>query len=451
MRTDPFMVRRIEFSLGLMLPSVVLEISIRMADLIMRAVVLGEYRAERLVTPLRRAGLQVTVLGFADLGSSFEFGVDCGKLPPDLTDDTLVSLLGELDADIVIPNVNSPGQEQFLMHYANVGPHWQAIGRKMLVHSVRFATLATDKVTFHRVAERRHWPVPRGVVCDGPRALAAAAEAVGLPMIVKEARSEPHAGRRFVRDGESIGRVSSALRYPVLAQQVIIGHEFAVEMLTLGTLTAVWPVASLGNLDADCAPGRHARVEPASLPGDATAALATVVRDLVTAFGPAGPWQMDLAVSAAGELFVIELNARFGGLSNMSWMCTGLDPHVAHVDAVLGRSLRRLPQPKRIALELPVHNGVDLPPVPSGLQLTAFYGSPTYRVPFIAGYHRAILGVPAEVSTRPGGADDARDWLLRLPPANLLVDREAAVAQLDRGQRTLTRPDRPALAEALLS
>ncbi|WP_189300822.1 hypothetical protein [Streptomyces albospinus] len=69
-----------------------------------------------------------------------------------------------------------------------------------------------------------------------------------------------------------------------------------LELLTLPSGTAAWPVARLGTLDREGAPGRRARMPPAALPGDTRSALAAVVRDIVTASRPAGPRQIDFAI-----------------------------------------------------------------------------------------------------------------------------------------------------------
>ncbi|MFI2186210.1 hypothetical protein [Streptomyces sioyaensis] len=393
-----------------------------------------------MISPLTQAGAEVVVLGFADLSSCFGTDITCGNLPPDLTDEALETLLRGYKADLAIPNMNSPGQEQMLPTYARFGPRWQAARGKLPVHSEEFALLATDKVAFHRTAQQRNWPVPRGELCENPRALMTAVDTIGLPVIVKEARSESHAGRYVVRDRESLPQVShgvGGITYPVLAQQLVTGHEYAVELLTLPSHTISWPVASLGPLDSNCAPGKRARVEPALLPDRAQEALISVVQDIVDTYRPLGPWQMDFAVSDDSGLQVIELNGRFGGLSNMSWASTGDDPHLAHIHAVLGRPVEQ-PRPARVALELPVHNDAELPPPPAGLGLASFVGSPTNQVPLTAGYYRAVLSVP------DGREREARDWLHRLPPGCLLIGPDEATAQLTRGFHALGQGTAPA-------
>ncbi|MBT2511930.1 hypothetical protein J7I98_40560 [Streptomyces sp. ISL-98] len=393
-----------------------------------RVLVLGEFRADRLVPALTRSGAQVTVLGFADLTGFLDPRVTCAPLPKELTAESLRALVDEHRADTVVASMSSPGQEQMLTLYARAG---RSLGpRRMPVHSEAFATLACDKVALHRKAIRRGWPVPAGVVCAHPERLSAAARQVGFPLLVKEARSESFAGRHFVREPSQLAALSAAVTYPALAQQAVQGEEFAVELLTLPSGTVTWPVASLGPLDSACAPGRRARVQPAILPETAHFALSTVVRDIVATSRPVGPWQMDFAVTRDGRLNVIEINGRFGGVSNMSWTSTGTDPHRAHAEAVLYGRLPEHTHAVRAALEVPVPNGMTLPPAPAGTVLTAFTANPGY--PNTSGVHRAVLGVT------PAHAPSAREWLRRLVSGTLLAPVDSAIDRLEHGLAALS-------------
>ncbi|WP_189449730.1 ATP-grasp domain-containing protein [Streptomyces abikoensis] len=397
-----------------------------------RVVVLGEFRADRLVPGLRRAGAEVVVLGFAELDGFLGPDVVCGGLPATLSEPVLLRLLDRHDADVAVPNPGCPGQEQFLPVYARVRSLLRGTGRRLHGHAEEFATLASDKVTLHRTAERRGWPVPRGVVCARPEAVRAAARELGFPLLVKEARSEFHAGRHHVRDETRLGPVCGGMTYPVLVQRAVTGEEFAVELLSLPGRTVAWPVASLGRLDGDCAPGRRVRVAPAALPARARTELSAVLGDIVATYEPCGPWQMDLAVDDEGGLRVIELNGRLGGVSNMSRAATGLDPHAAYAGTVLGGGLPRHPEAHRVALELPVRPGAVLPPAPPGTELTPYPGNPGNPGPAHGGVQRAVLGVPAGLPTEPVG-----DWLRALPPGVPLNSPDEAVTQLIRGVRAL--------------
>ncbi|GAA0424475.1 hypothetical protein [Streptomyces luteireticuli] len=394
----------------------------------MRVVVLGEFRADRVVPPLRSGGADVVVLGFADLGAFLGDGVVCGRLPGRLGEQSLLRLLDAYGADVAVPNMGCRGQEQFLPVYASAAARWHGA---MPVHPPGFATLASDKVALHRTAGERGWPVPRGRVCDGPGAVRRAVRELGPPVLVKEARSEFHAGRHYVRDGGEADRVCAGAVFPVLVQEALAGEEFAVEFLSRPGSATAWPVASLGRLDEECAPGRRLRVAPAALPAGARRELDAMVADLVRTFRPRGPWQMDLAVTGDGRLRIIELNGRLGGVSNMGWAATGLDPHAAHARAVLGRPFEAALAARRTALEIPVRNDAALPPPPPGTELLPFPGSPANPGPAATGFRRSVLGVPA------GREGAARDWLMSLPPGALLGSPRAAVAQLARGAAAL--------------
>ncbi|RKN77263.1 hypothetical protein D7231_00510 [Streptomyces klenkii] len=418
----------------------------------MRVVVLGEFRADRLLPPLLHAGAEVVLLGRAAgiapfLSSALGADVVCGELPAVLSEQDVLRLLAHWRADVAVPGMGCPGQEQLLPLYARAASRRRTAGPRMAVHAEGFAELASDKAALHRIAEERGWPVPRGRVCGAAPAVRAAARELGLPVMVKEARSEFHAGRHYVRDGGALDGVCAEVSFPVLVQEALAGEEYGVEFLSGGSVTVAWPVASLGRLDGECAPGRRVRVAPAPLPARLRTELAATVRDMAGAFRPHGPWQMDFAVTDDGRLVVIELNGRLGGVSNMSWAATGADPHAAHARSVLAAPADGLsgdlsdglsgslpagpPPPARVALELPVLAGTPLPPAPEGTALMFFPGSPVNPGPLVGGYCRPVLTVPED---RQGAA---LAWLRELPPGTLLNSPRDAAGQLARGARGL--------------
>ncbi|GHF65561.1 hypothetical protein GCM10010218_53830 [Streptomyces mashuensis] len=397
----------------------------------MRVVVLGEFRADRLVAPLSSGGADVVVLGGTELGSLLGPDVACAQLPDSLSEQGTLRLLTGLGADVAVPNMGCYGQEQFLPVYAAAACRFRSEGKGMPAHPPGFAMLASDKTVLHRTARQRGWPVPQGRVCAEARAVREAVREIGLPVLVKEARSEFSVGRYYVRDAAHLDSVTDTVRFPVLVQQAVSGEEFGVELLTWQASTLAWPVASVGRLDGDCDPGRRVRVAPAALPAGAENELAATVHDIVRAFRPWGPWQIDFAVDEEGRLKVIELNGRLSGVSNMSWRSTGVDPHAAYARVVLGRPLPRRVRAARVVVELLVPNGVILPPVPAGLELTLFPGTPMNPAPCVRGYSRPVLGVPEH------HADAAHAWLRALPPGTLLNTLDEAASQLDRGLRAL--------------
>ncbi|MCF3102031.1 hypothetical protein IPZ58_10585 [Streptomyces roseoverticillatus] len=249
--------------------------------------VLGEFRADRLLPPLLRAGAEVVVLGFAPriapfLASSLGADVVCGELPAALSEEDVLRLLGHWRADVAVPGMGCPGQE--LPLYARAAHRWRTTGRRMPVHPEGFAEPASDKVALHRTAEERGRPVPRGMVCGAAPAVRAAARELGLPVMVKEARSEFHAGRHYVRDHGQLDRACAEVAYPVLVQEVLVGEEYGIEFLSGGPSTVAWPVASPGRLDGECAPGRRVRVAPVALPACTTSSTPHPIRSYRTGF-----------------------------------------------------------------------------------------------------------------------------------------------------------------------
>lgn len=366
---------------------------------------LGEYRAERLVAPLRDAGVQVVVLGSRDVSAAVGPDVECGLLAKEMTPQDVVRTLAKYPAGVALPNPYPLGQEQLLRPYAAAAHllSGTTADTKLICHPPNFVDLATDKVRFHTVATTRGWPVPSAMVCSDPSELDYAASALGLPVMVKEARTEPVTGRHFVSSGSRLSMVASAVRFPVLVQQALAGEEFGVELLSAPAGTAHWPVAQLGTLDERCAPGRRVRLAPAVLPPRAEARLATLVAEICADFTPIGPWQLDLAV-CDDELLVLEINARLGGMSDLSAATTGLDPHASHALTALRQS-PDVPPAARAALECPVRKGTVPPPPVPGLGWTLATGSDTDPSLYGCDYNRLLVWFPLDEPTL------AADWL----------------------------------------
>jgi hypothetical protein len=78
---------------------------------------LGEYRAQRLVAPLSKAGARVVVLGSRDVSAAVGADVDCGLLPKQLTPHDVVRTLALYPAEVALPNPYPLGQEQLLRPY----------------------------------------------------------------------------------------------------------------------------------------------------------------------------------------------------------------------------------------------------------------------------------------------------------------------------------------------
>ncbi|MBB5919171.1 hypothetical protein FHR81_000200 [Actinoalloteichus hoggarensis] len=355
----------------------------------MRIAVIGEFRADRIVDAITRSGHHdLVLLGPTDVAGYVGRRTRHRYLPACAEPEDLLAVWAEEHVELVIPSLHPADQERLLPSLAAAADRWRDLGGSAVVHSTRFAALVTDKALFHRVAVEQGWPVPEAVVCDRAEELDSAVRRVGgLPVMVKAAGPPPRGVRGRV-DTAHLLTTLPPTAFPVVVQRVCRGEEFGVELLSDAHVTDCWPVASFGPLDERCGPGRRARLAPITLPQAVTTELSTFIRGVLAEFDVRGPWQIDFAV-CSGRLQVLAVNGRLSGMADLSAATTGLDPYDAFVDTCLGQP-RAVPAARRLALELPVRPGTELPGLPSGVRLRRQVPLPTDRS-LPSDFHRLLV------------------------------------------------------------
>ncbi len=369
----------------------------------------------------RSTVVDAVLCGPTDVTEQVGLGSHYRYLPADAGGEQVIALLAEEQPDLVAPCLYPLEQEQLLPTLALACGRWvQETGRRSLVHPGAFADLSTDKVFFQRTAERRGWPVPAGMVCHDTAALAAAVRRLELPVIIKQARSESGQGRWYVEDFGWLDALSG-VAFPLLVQQVCRGEEFGLELLTSQGRTLRWPVASFGRLDAQCRPGWRARAMPALLPGQAATMLDSFIQDVVDAFCPQGPWQIDFAITD-GRLVVLEINGRFSGMADLSHAATGTDPYEAFAAVCLG-ALPAAPVSRGVAMELPVQHSASISS--AGAEISIWRQSVTATNRSLPTHVQRTL-VYAESPA------ELHSWICRWPADSLLIPLSDALMPLER-------------------
>jgi hypothetical protein len=376
---------------------------------------MGRYRADRLSSALfRRGASRVVLCGPVDVSSFLGQKVDYRFLAADADDEAMLALWAEAGVDVVVPSLYPLEQEQALTALAvacrrSDGRRWAC------VHSPQFAKAVSDKVVFHRLALKEGWPVPDGVICDEPAELAGAVALLGLPVLVKTGRSMPWEGRHYLADSAALAGLPQ-MDFPIVVQRACQGGEYGIELLTdRDGRTARWPVAHLGPLDARCMPGWRTRVMPTPLPGPVGRQLEAVIDDIADTLSPYGPWQCDLAVED-GQLHILEINGRFGGMAHLSRSVTNIDPYDALAATALGVQAPQPLRAGRAAAEIPLALAGALPPLPDGMRCEPELPTPTEPC-LLTHFHRTLVTA--------GDPTTLHSWIAALP-ADALADLDAA-------------------------
>jgi carbamoylphosphate synthase large subunit len=394
-----------------------------------KALLLGEYKIPRFLPVLRERGYtEFVVYSAVEFDAAAEFdaeGVTVKPMNLDWTADDVLAVLEAERPDVAVANPYAHGQEQLPLVYGRAAARWPG---RFVAHSEAFAEIACDKVRLHEVAAERGWPVPEGAVCRTREQVAAAAARLGFPLVIKEAQSQAGSGRFYAATRDQLDAVLAGRpSFPVIVQQFKEGTETGVELISAGGELTRWPVVTMGPLDAGLDPSLRARTTPYLLPESAAARLEEFLADIQENFAPCGPWQIDFAV-VDGDIVVLEINARLGGLSDLGLIGSGVDPHAAFTASAIGE---RLPSPRirSVALELPSTEipGVEVPAHPEG--------APVLRVTARRPINRCFINTDRmQLVTTFANLDQGRRWVKELDAADLLrCPAEEAFARLEQG------------------
>lgn len=185
--------------------------------------------------------------------------------------------------------------------------------------------LAMDKITTKRIWAQHELPTPRFRVLDAGSDLGAAAEALGLPLIIKP----PHEGSTLgVTRVDALAQLPDAYRLAarfddlVLAEQFIEGRELTVPLLGSGSAARALPVIEIvapgGNYDYE-----HKYVSndtqyicPAHLDDALTGRLQALARQSYLALGCEGWGRADFMLDRQGEPWLLEMNTSPGMTSH---------------------------------------------------------------------------------------------------------------------------------------
>lgn len=402
-----------------------------------KALLFGEYKIARFLPVLRERGYtDIVVYSAIEFDTASEFddeGVEVRLMDLNWTADDVVAVLEAEQPDVAIANAYPHGQEQLPIVYGHAAVRWNG---RLVAHSARFSEIACDKVSLHRTATERGWPVPAGAVCEDAEQVSAAAAEVGFPVVIKEARSQAGDGRFHAASQEELdGVLAAGLAFPAIVQAFAQGEETGIELISADGALMRWPVVSMGPLDDGLEPTLRARVAPYGLPAGAAARLDEFVTDLHENFAPFGPWQIDFAVVDGGDdIVVLEINPRFGGLTDLALTGTGTNPHEVFTATALGDPLPRV-ESLAVTIELPCTEipGVEVPAHPEGGQVMVS----TARRPT----NRCFTGTDRmQLLTRIGDMEAGKRWIKEVDAAGLLrCSVESAFRQLEQGFQVFGR------------
>jgi carbamoyl-phosphate synthase large subunit len=200
--------------------------------------------------------------------------------------------------DVIIPNFDAE-----LPLFGRLEPQLRALGVRLLVPTLAQLE-ARDKLNLSAFGAAHGLPVPATQVVHHLGGLAAAGAALGWPLVLKGRWYEAQVAHTLAQAESAFAHLQARWGLPLLAQRFVAGQELNVAGLADGRgrcLSAV-PMRKLTITDK----------------GKAWAGI-TIADDSLTElahrFARASQWrggfELELLRTAAGELFVLEINPRF--------------------------------------------------------------------------------------------------------------------------------------------
>jgi predicted ATP-grasp superfamily ATP-dependent carboligase len=297
------------------------------------------------VRSLGRAGHAVMVVGHQSdaLAKASRFAaaretIANPFLAPETFTDDVARLVRAWHADVVVP-VAEQSHLALLPRRERLAPAVVAAG------SADAFLRASDKDAVLATASRLGLHVPRQVIVAGPGAASQGpSDPLEFPVVLKPARSVA-GGRHFsvlhARDADEYRDRLASLpgdAFPVLVQQRIVGRGQGVFLLIWnGALVATFAHRRLREMP----PSGGASVLSESIAADPE--LVRLSRELLTALGWQGVAMVEFKVeSATGRAFVMEINPRFWGTTQLA-IDAGVDFPALLVSASTGDRLNEPP------------------------------------------------------------------------------------------------------------
>lgn len=259
--------------------------------------------------------------------------------------------------------------EETLMRDAIVKEHLErSHGIPVFSQSVRAAAMTIDKGHTRQFLMAAGIKMPPGRVAQREEEVLAAARTLQFPLVLKVPSGSFSRGVAMVRLEQDLLLAYRQLgSQRVIVEEFIQGQEVSVEVLIQEKRIAVMPAAYLGDSSADLNPHGRLRICPFFAP-EVQERIDNLMTTIALALGAEGILQADL-IYTGQELYLLELNARFGGTSDLTSLTTGQSLFRQAIEMVLGnwRPAERM-LPRRICLEVPVEldervTGVGTPPL----------------------------------------------------------------------------------------
>jgi hypothetical protein len=203
-------------------------------------------------------------------------------------------------------------------------------------HGRDFCKVCTDRIAFHDFCNDAGLPVPPAVKVDS-------GWLDDLEWIGRQLGPGPWMHkRRCAEAGKGCSVVSTTDTHGAsptdsgIVEKKVKGREYGIEFYSTARTHVIYPPICSGEVGSTRDPQDRLRWAPAQLPPPLLKVLASLL-DAADELGAMGPWQVD-AVSDGSTAYLLEVNARLGGLADAIRATGAPDPHEVALRSELGLS-----------------------------------------------------------------------------------------------------------------
>lgn len=327
----------------------------------MKVLVLGDYCYDRIHRILCENASEIVVISQNRPGSNvyLDNKVDwrmVHNFPRKQSE--IVSLIHDTKVNLVLPRIRGTYNERDIIEYAKIT---EQVDVRFYTHPLVFSQLAADKSILQKVSGEFGLPVPNGyIVSSYTEAIHAVQKLGGFPVVVKQVHALAGKGVYFI---PSLIELKEKMRFDnsttYLVQEFIQGEELGIEIISDSSISVRFPVISMDKIDHNINPQARMRYSPYKMDRNISNQLEKLIDIIEGVFKPNGPWQLDLALSLSGKLYLLEINPRLGGLSNLSYYATLVDPHEVACLHALNQNVS-FPQERFLAIEIPIKRDLEI-------------------------------------------------------------------------------------------
>lgn len=273
----------------------------------------------------------------------------------ELSPEKIINIAKENQVQAVISRI-SPAVEETLVRDAIIKELIEnELQIPVITHPIRAASITVDKGYTKHFLNAHNIPTPNGVVITGVDQLKEIARNFRFPCVLKHPTLANSQGVQLVRNfDELLPQYYKLGSQRVVLEEYIDGDEIGIEVIGQGSDFQVFPPSFLGTTSFECNPQKGIRVCPYIKETNIQQNIKNMALLIAKKLNICGLIEIDMIIRD-NVVYVIDINARPGGVSGLSQASTSIDPYKELIDMALGKWKRKDITHRRFGMDLPIN------------------------------------------------------------------------------------------------